>query len=103
MSLTAALRRPRTALLVFLAATLLTDLAAGLATEAGKEGWYEVLAKPSGTPPDATFPIAWTLPYLAMALAAWRAWRRSGWGSPALRLFWAQLALNFACSFLFFA
>jgi translocator protein len=97
------LQRPRTALLLFLAATLLTGMAAGFATESGKEGWYEALAKPRWTPPDATFPTVWTVLYIAMAVAAWRVWRRTGWNSPALRVFWTQLALNFAWSFLFFA
>ena len=103
MSAAATLRRPKTALLLFLAATLLTGMAGGLATEAGKEGWYEKLAKPDWTPPDAAFPIAWTLLYVAMAVAAWRVWRKSGWRHPALTLFWLQLAVNFAWSFLFFA
>jgi benzodiazapine receptor len=94
--------RPRTALLLFLAATLLTGIAGGLATEAGKSGWYERLAKPGWTPPDAAFPIVWTALYAAMAVAAWRVWKRTGWGHPALALFWTQLAVNCAWSFLFF-
>jgi benzodiazapine receptor len=103
MSAAATLRRPKTALLLFLAATLLTGMAGGLATEAGKEGWYERLAKPDWTPPDAAFPIVWTLLYVAMAVAAWRVWKKTGWRHPALALFWTQLAVNFAWSFLFFA
>ena len=103
MTPAAALRRPRTALLLFLGATLLTGMAGGLATEAGKDGWYERLAKPDWTPPDAAFPIVWTALYVAMAVAAWRVWRKAGWRQPALRLFWTQLAVNFAWSFLFFA
>jgi tryptophan-rich sensory protein len=102
MSAAAALSRPRTALLLFLGATLLTGMAGGLATEAGKDGWYERLAKPYWTPPDAAFPIVWTALYVAMAVAAWRVWRKAGWRQPALRLFWTQLAVNLAWSFLFF-
>ena len=103
MSAVAALRRPRTALLLLLGATLLTGMAGGLATEAGKDGWYEGLAKPGWTPPDAAFPIVWTLLYVAMAVAAWRVWRKAGWRHPALGAFWAQLAANFAGPFLFVA
>lgn len=103
MSAAAALRRPKTALLLFLAATLLTGMAGGLATEAGKKGWYERLAKPDWTPPDAAFPIVWTLLFVAMAVAAWRVWKRTDWRNPALTLFWLQLAVNLAWSFLFFA
>ena len=36
-----------------------------------------------------------------MAVAAWRVWRKMGWGKP-LYLFIAQLVLNSLWSFLFF-
>lgn len=55
--------------------------------------WYAGLDKPPGTPPDFVFPIVWTALYIAIAIAAWRVWRRSGIGS-ALGLFVLQLALN---------
>lgn len=34
--------------------------------------WYETLDKPSWTPPNALFPIAWTILYAMMTYAAWR-------------------------------
>lgn len=55
--------------------------------------WYEDLIKPVGTPPNIAFPIAWTLLYIAMAVAAWLVWRVRGVG-PALWLFGIQLTLN---------
>ncbi len=55
--------------------------------------WYAGLIKPVGTPPDIAFPIAWTLLYVAMAVAAWLVWRVRGVG-PALWLFGIQLTLN---------
>ncbi|GAB3677404.1 TspO/MBR family protein [Salinisphaera aquimarina] len=55
--------------------------------------WYAELAQPAGTPPDIAFPIAWTLLYIGMAIAAWRAWRADGIGK-ALGLFVLQLLLN---------
>ena len=55
--------------------------------------WYEQLSQPAGTPPDIAFPIAWTLLYIGMAVAAWRVWRAAGVGR-ALGLFAAQLVLN---------
>jgi len=55
--------------------------------------WYAGLTQPPGTPPDIAFPIAWTLIYIGMAVAAWRVWRASGVG-PALGLFVLQLVLN---------
>ncbi|MES1924559.1 TspO/MBR family protein [Salinisphaera sp. T31B1] len=55
--------------------------------------WYAQLTQPPGTPPDIAFPIAWTLLYIGMAIAAWRVWRAVGVG-PALGLFVVQLLLN---------
>ena len=34
--------------------------------------WYETLSKPSWTPPDWLFPVAWTVLYLAMSLTGMR-------------------------------
>jgi tryptophan-rich sensory protein len=76
----------------------------GVATAGGDSAWYRELAKPAWTPPSALFAPVWTTLYALMAVAAWRVWREGGWpahGSP-LALFLAQLALNFAWSFLFF-
>ncbi|HET7315178.1 TspO/MBR family protein [Salinisphaera sp.] len=55
--------------------------------------WYAALNRPPGTPPDVAFPIAWTLLYIAMAVAAWRVWRARGPGRE-VALFVLQLALN---------
>lgn len=55
--------------------------------------WYSALNQPPGTPPDAAFPIVWTLLYIAIAVAAWRVWRARGLGRE-LGLFIVQLALN---------
>ena len=76
----------------------------GIATSGGDSVWYESLTKPSWTPPDAVFAPVWTALYAAMAVAAWRVWRKGGWDTHrvALTLFLGQLALNFAWSFIFF-
>ena len=66
------------------------------------EGWYRNLPKPSWTPPAGLFAPVWTALYLLMAVAAWRIWVRAGLGSPAVRLFLAQLALNAGWSWIFF-
>jgi benzodiazapine receptor len=34
--------------------------------------WYEALDKPSWTPPNWLFPVAWMILYIAMVVAAWR-------------------------------
>ena len=67
-------------------------------------GWYSTLVKPSISPPNWVFGPVWTLLYTLMAVAAWQvcllpASTLRTWG---LALFLAQLALNFAWTFLFF-
>lgn len=67
-------------------------------------GWYETLAKPSWTPPNWLFPVAWTLLYLMIAVAGWLVWRTVGFSgaSLAFALYFLQLLLNAAWSWLFF-
>lgn len=76
-----------------------------LATVPNLAPWYAELIKPSFSPPNWLFGPAWTALYLLMVVAAWRILRLPP--SPARRnaliLFWTQLALNAAWSWLFFA
>jgi tryptophan-rich sensory protein len=65
------------------------------------DDWYQQLVKPSFNPPGWVFAPVWTLLYIAIAIAGWRTWERDR-GSQAMKLWWAQLALNFAWSPLFF-
>lgn len=88
-------------LLGWLALVMLAALT-GIATPPGE--WYAGLTKPPFTPPNLAFPVAWTLLYLLMALAAWRATLAA---APAMRWhtlwpFVAQLAANALWSPLFF-
>ncbi|WP_426115659.1 tryptophan-rich sensory protein TspO [Pseudomonas sp. DSP3-2-2] len=55
--------------------------------------WYESLNKPSFTPPNWAFPVAWTTIYL---LLAWAGYRLTGLpGSETVLALWAaQIALN---------
>lgn len=68
--------------------------------------WYEGLAKPAFTPPNAVFGPAWTILYLAMAVAIWRVLSRPGdrpGRRAAIAAYFVQLALNAAWSWVFFA
>lgn len=67
-------------------------------------GWYATLEKPWFTPPNAVFGPVWTILYVLMAYAAWRAWcgAASGQGRQVLLVFGLQLGLNAAWSQLFF-
>ena len=63
--------------------------------------WYETLNKPSWTPPNWIFPLAWTILYVMIAVASWLAWRAAGW-SRAIAIWGAGLVLNALWSDLMF-
>ncbi len=81
----------------------LTSCGAAAATGAmfqpGK--WYETLVKPSWTPPDWLFPVAWTTLYLCMSFAAMRVALGPD-NEIALALWGLQIALNTLWSPVFF-
>jgi benzodiazapine receptor len=66
--------------------------------------WYAALNKPSFTPPNDVFPIAWNILYALMAISLWRLWQApSGeMRSRAITIFLMQLAVNLAWSWIFF-
>jgi tryptophan-rich sensory protein len=87
-----------------LAGFLLATFAAAASGVFFKPGtWYLRLSKPSWTPPDWLFPIAWTILYIAMAVGAWWvAYSPDPLALPALA-FWAfQLTVNALWSPVFF-
>ena len=59
----------------------------------GPGDWYHALSKPSWTPPDWLFPVAWTTLYILMSLAAMRVAQLPGSGQ-ALAFWGAQIAFN---------
>ena len=77
-----------------------------LATYPNLAPWYAGLIKPSFNPPNWVFAPVWTTLYVLMAFAVWRILRRPEASAErrwALILFFAQLALNAAWSWMFFA
>jgi tryptophan-rich sensory protein len=87
-------------LAVFIALVLGGGLAIGYVTAPG--AWYAELSKPSFNPPAGVFAPAWTALYILIAIAGWRTWARDRAGWP-LKLWGAQLALNFLWSPTFFS
>jgi tryptophan-rich sensory protein len=79
-------------LILFLVLVLGGGLALGGLTVPG--GWYAGLAKPSFNPAAWLFGPVWTVLYVLIAFAGWRVWQRDRSGWP-MRLWWAQMALNF--------
>lgn len=86
-------------LLAFAAAAL-----GALATQTSVDSWYQTLRKPDWNPPSWIFGPVWTLLYVLMAVATWRAWLVGD--TPTARrtvsLYSAQLTLNALWSILFF-
>ena len=79
--------------------------AGSLVTNPNIPTWYAGLEKPSFTPPNWAFPIAWTLLYALMAYAIWRILslpKHLPGRSAAITAFFVQLALNCLWSFAFF-
>jgi tryptophan-rich sensory protein len=89
------------ALAGFIAVCLAVGALGGYATASPVTDWYPTLRKPSWNPPNWLFGPVWTTLYIMMAAAAWLVWRR-GQSRAAMILFFTQLALNLAWSFLFF-
>lgn len=85
-------------LLVFLA-VVFAAASSGAIFEPGS--WYDQLNKPSWTPPDWAFPVAWTILYIMIAVAGWLAWKAGGF-SAAIAIWAVGLALNAAWSYFMF-
>jgi benzodiazapine receptor len=88
-----------------LAAVVAASALGQFATYPNLAPWYAGLVKPSFNPPNWVFGPVWTSLYALMAFAAWRILRLPV--SPARRfalmLFFVQLALNTAWSWMFFS
>jgi tryptophan-rich sensory protein len=90
----------------FVAVALAAGWIGSLATTPNIPTWYAGVNKPSFSPPNAVFPVVWTILYVLMGIAAWLVWR-----SPpdhrhrrvALLAWFAQLGFNILWPFAFFA
>lgn len=67
------------------------------------ELWYPLLYKPSITPPNWVFPIAWGIIYLCMGISfGLLSDVHNSYRNPLIVIFVLQLVLNFMWSFSFF-
>jgi tryptophan-rich sensory protein len=64
--------------------------------------WYAGLAKAPFNPPNWVFAPVWTVLYVMIAVAGWHVWKHAGWRSMPMKLWIAQIALNFAWTPVFF-
>lgn len=78
--------------------------AGGAITASNIASWYQIIQKPSFTPPNWLFGPAWTFLYVLIAISGWKIWCLKGFGRAqgAFRIYAAQLFLNLIWSFLFF-
>jgi benzodiazapine receptor len=93
------------AFFVSVAITLAIGIVASLFTRPEIAGWYATLNKPSFTPPNWLFPVAWTILYILIATAAYMVWKLRDGSSTyktAVIIYIVQLALNFSWSIAFF-
>jgi len=86
-------------LALFVVLVVGTGFATGFFNRPG--GWYGALAKPWFNPPGSIFAPIWSIASLLLAVAGWRTWERDR-NSMATTLWWAQMALNFLWSPIFF-
>jgi tryptophan-rich sensory protein len=86
-------------LILFVVLVLSSGLVLGFLTTPGE--WYGQLAKPDFNPPGWIFGPVWTVLYVMIALAGWRVWQMDRGGS-LMKLWWAQLLLNFLWTPVFF-
>lgn len=85
---------------------VLASLLGQLATYPNLVPWYAGLTKPSFNPPNWVFAPVWSTLYALMAFSVWRILRlppATPGRRQALVLFFAQLTLNAAWSWMFFA
>ncbi|MEQ1698219.1 MAG: TspO/MBR family protein [Hyphomicrobiaceae bacterium] len=78
-----------------------TTAAAATGSQFAPGSWYAQLQKPSWTPPPWAFPVVWSILYIMIAFAGWKAWQAQGFG-PLVILWIVQLVLNALWSWIMF-
>lgn len=91
--------------IISIAITLGIGFTASFFTRPEIANWYSTLTKPSFTPPNWAFPVAWTTLYILIGTAAYLVWKCRN-NSSAYRttvgIYIVQLLLNFSWSMVFF-
>jgi len=96
-----AYQRHRSTWLLVLFLTVVIGIGLLIGTLTAPGAWYEALNKPPFNPPDWIFAPVWTVLYVLIAVAGWRTFLRAP-GSRVMYIWYAQMALNWLWSPLFF-
>ena len=86
-------------LAIFIAVVVVVGGLIGSQTNTGE--WYQSLDKPPFNPPAWLFPPVWFTLYVMIAVAGWLTWHRDR-SSAAMKVWFAQLVLNWAWTPTFF-
>lgn len=87
-----------------IALPLVLGAIAGMFTSQSVPDWYSTLNRPSFSPPNWIFGPVWTILYILMGISFFIIWKQkvSKARNLAISIFFLQLLLNFAWSFIFF-
>lgn len=94
-------RTPRPWLILLAFLVVVIGVGALIGTQSQPGAWYEGLAKPPFNPPNWVFAPVWFALYVMIAIAGWRIWMIDP-NSTAMKLWFAQMALNWAWSPIWF-
>lgn len=83
---------------------IVCSLAGILGAQFEPGSWYELLQKPSWTPPNWIFPIVWPILYILMGISAWLLWKMKEVtiSDTEFTWFFVQLLLNAIWPWIFF-
>jgi translocator protein len=87
-------------LIAFIVVVLGIGMAIGYLNMPGE--WYAALRKPSFNPPDWIFAPVWSVLFVLIGGAGWRTWEGKS-DDAGMKLWIAQMVLNFSWSPVFFA
>ena len=90
-------KTPRPWLILGIFLVVVIGVGALIGTQSVPGAWYEGLAKPPFNPPNWIFGPVWFALYVMIAVAGWRIWMIDP-KSSAMKLWFAQMALNWLWS-----
>ena len=93
------------AFIISIAITLSIGAFGGFATAKSVKTWYPTLTKPSFNPPNWLFAPVWTLLYILIGISAYLVWMKRDriiHFQRTVAIYFIQLILNLAWSFIFF-